>query len=415
MNILFIHGNYPAQFRLLAQRFGIQNTHDVRFLTSKISSECHEIKGVRIHNYDRKNLVTNSFASEAQAIINEHIQNGEIIQRKILELISNDFTPNLIFYHGGSGLGLFLKQILPKSTLIGYFEWYFSSRCANIILNREDLASQNFIRSRNICIETEINLSDSAVVPTEWQASQFPSYLRNHLSVIFDGVDTDFFKPNPRSLEKNEVYIKGETGSISIQPDELLFTYATRGMEPLRGFPEFMQALPQLLERLPNLKILIGGRDRSAYGPVCHTHDGSWLKYCIDLHPSLKNHPRIFYTGLMDYGNYRLMMHRSNLHCYLTKPYVTSWSLFEAAACGTPVITNESSCTTGTIPVPIHNTIKELPDLFAEAGIKKIIRLLKENKTEHRTSYLPDKYNIKATTKQWEAEINKSLTKKKFP
>ena len=69
----------------------------------------------------------------------------------------------------------------------------------------------------------------------------------------------------------------------------------------MRGFPQFMQVLPVLLNDLPNLKVLIGGRDRSAYGPACPTHDGSWKNMLLDKVPSLKDHPRVTYTGLMSY------------------------------------------------------------------------------------------------------------------
>ena len=33
--------------------------------------------------------------------------------------------------------------------------------------------------------------ADAAICPTHWQANQFPSAMRQHLSVIFDGVDTE--------------------------------------------------------------------------------------------------------------------------------------------------------------------------------------------------------------------------------
>ena len=33
--------------------------------------------------------------------------------------------------------------------------------------------------------------SDAAICPTRWQAKQFPAAMRNHLSVIFDGIDTE--------------------------------------------------------------------------------------------------------------------------------------------------------------------------------------------------------------------------------
>ena len=42
MQILFIHGNYPAQFRGLAEDLGSQNIHDVRFLTARKDPEKYQ-------------------------------------------------------------------------------------------------------------------------------------------------------------------------------------------------------------------------------------------------------------------------------------------------------------------------------------------------------------------------------------
>ena len=132
----------------------------------------------------------------------------------------------------------------------------------------------------------------------------------------------------------------------------------------MRGFPQFMRGLPELLKKIPNLKVLIGGRDRSAYGPPCPTHGGSWKEMLLSEVPLLKNHPRITYTGLMSYENYRLMLQRTNLHCYFTEPYVTSWSLFEAAACGAPILTNQSPATNGTLPIPIEHVLPHIEDFY---------------------------------------------------
>ena len=115
-------------------------------------------------------------------------------------MIDSGFTPELIFFHGGNGLGLYIKPILPNATLIGYFEWYFSSRCANLIFNRDDREIHNFIAARNFSSEREILAADLSVVPTHWQASQFPKKIQDHLSIIFDGIDFDFFKPADQPL-----------------------------------------------------------------------------------------------------------------------------------------------------------------------------------------------------------------------
>ena len=403
MQILFIHGNYPAQFRNLVSDLGSQGVHDVRYLTARKDPEIFPLDGVKIEKYqESEEDIQHRLGT--QAIINEQITRGEIIQAKLYELILEGFRPKLIIFHGGNGLGLFLRQLLPDALLVGYFEWYFSKRCANLILNRDDLAGYNYIHSRNICTENEILNCDAGIVPTEWQASQFPAKLRSHLTTIFDGINLEFFKPADPSIFSKSVILKGENDSLTVGKGELLLSYATRGMEPIRGFPEFMRALPNLLKKLPNLKVLIGGRDRSAYGPKCPNNEGSWLKMMLNELPTLQDHERITYTGLMSYGDYRLMLQRTNLHCYFTKPFVTSWSLFEAVACGAPILCNKSPATSGTINLPTKSTLNSIEEIYSDHGIELAISILNERKK--RRPGLNEEFSILQAKKRWADLIN---------
>ena len=45
-----------------------------------------------------------------------------------------------------------------------------------------------------------------------------------------------------------------------------LITYATRGMEPYRGFPQFMEAVALIQQRRPKCHVVVAGDDRVAYG-----------------------------------------------------------------------------------------------------------------------------------------------------
>ena len=275
MNILFIHGNYPAQFRSIAADLGRQKQHDIRFLTARKDPEKYPIHGVRVHQYIDIERCPVNISTQTQAIANELVQRGEIIQKEIFKLIQHGYVPKLIIFHGGNGLGLFLRQLLPDAVIIGYFEWYFSKNCAKIILNRDDTTTLNYIQARNISSESEILSCDGCVTPTKWQASQFPDKIRRHLTIIFDGVDIGIFNPPESGIYTKPIQLKGEDDGLKVQPEDRLLTYATRGMEPLRGFPELLKALPTLLDRIPNLKVLVGGRDRSAYGPECQHITGA--------------------------------------------------------------------------------------------------------------------------------------------
>jgi len=411
MNILFIHSNYPGQFRGLAEAFGSQGVHDVRFLTARKDPQNHPIAGLRVEHFED----VEASACHPDLLLNsteQAIRRGAVIQGRLIEMARSGFVPRLVLVHGGNGLGLLIKALIPDCTLIGLFEWYFSDLSAEVLLNRQDLEARNMVGLRNLVTEREILSCDAGVVPTAWQVNQFPALLRSKLEVIFEGIDTHFFQPaaDPSSLASTT--ISGETGSLSVASDELLLTYATRGMEPLRGFPEFMRALPAVLQALPQLKVLIGGRDRCAYSYPASSHGGSWKEQLLDELGTFEGRDRIQFTGLLSYGEYLKMLQRTDLHCYFTRPYVTSWSLFEAAACGAPVLTNAAAATTGTIEPPAGSPLSTTP-LEPDAMAEAIVSRLQPANRKPRHSYLQETFRREACAQQWEALLNRTLQQQK--
>ena len=410
MNIVFIHGNYPAQFRHLAEMLGRSGDHRVIFLTERNDDAMERFPGVEIRQIEQHRSInpgTHHYLLETE----EAILKGQAVLRALDTLLTEGCRPRLVVTHGGTGLGLFIKDLLPDAVHVALFEWFFRPETAHWLKASYDVNDQLKTRIRNLPQLQELSSCDLAVVPTQWQKQQFPEEYQHKLEVIFDGINRSFFQPKPE-IDTETIELIGESldQPLILKPDDRVLSYATRGMEPLRGFPEFLRALPHLLEQLPNLKVLIGGRDRSAYGPKCPTHHGSWKEMVLDQLPSLRNHPRIIYTGLMNYENYRLMLQRSNLHCYFTQPYVTSWSLFEAAACGTPILTNQSPATTGTLDIPKENTLAKISDINQPEGIAKAISLLRKKAERH--SLLNQSYTIKTAKFNWQALINQALKNK---
>ena len=52
MNVLFIHGNFPGQFKHLASSLGANNDNNIVFLTQRSIGECPMIPGVKIRNFE---------------------------------------------------------------------------------------------------------------------------------------------------------------------------------------------------------------------------------------------------------------------------------------------------------------------------------------------------------------------------
>ncbi|NEP76623.1 glycosyltransferase, partial [Okeania sp. SIO2G5] len=114
-----------------------------------------------------------------------------------------------------------------------------------------------------------------------------------------------------------------------------IVTYATRGMEPYRGFPQFMEAASILQKRRPNCHIVIVGKDRIAYGP--QRRDGKTYKQEM-LEKLEFDRDRLHFTGHLPYRDYRQVLRASSAHVYLSYPFVLSWSMLEAMSVGCVVV-----------------------------------------------------------------------------
>ncbi len=197
---------------------------------------------------------------------------------------------------------------------------------------------------------------DHGVCPTEWQKRQHPPEFHAKISTIFDGIDTDRAKPDPAAR------FALSNGCVLAPGDEVL-TYVARTLEPYRGFPSFAHALPELLRRRPALQVVVLGGDEVAYG-LTASGDASWratLQAELDLDPT-----RVHFLGRIPHADYLRLLQVSAAHVYLTVPFVLSWSMLEAMACGAPVI--------GSATPPVEEVITDghnglLVDFFSPAMI----------------------------------------------
>ena len=407
MDIVFIHGNYPAQFRHLAAALGSSGAHRVIFLTAREDSASQPIDGV-----ETRQLALHRTPSEAThhylVATEEAVLKGQSVLRALHELVEEGMSPRLVISHAGMGLGLFVKDLLPKAVHIGFFEWFFRPETARWLLPRFELNEQLQTRMRNLPILDELNSCDVGIVPTSWQKQQFPKEFHHKLHVIFDGIDIDFFNPDS-SIDKHTITLEGEelTAPLQLSPEQLVLSYATRGMETLRGFPEFLKAAAHSLSEIPTLQVVIAGRDRRAYSYDAPSHAGSWKAKILEELGDFSGKERLHFTGLMPYIHYKQLLQRSNLHCYFTRPYVTSWSLFEAAACGARLCVNQSPATENIVKDSESVTWVNLDNKTTLNNT--IVRALQNHGNKQRSSLKTD-FALTNSLAQWQNLINHCLT-----
>jgi glycosyltransferase involved in cell wall biosynthesis len=189
-------------------------------------------------------------------------------------------------------------------------------------------------RARNATLLLDLENCDFGYSPTRWQAALFPALFREKLRVIFDGVDTGIWKPQtnvPRRL-----------GNWALPEGARIVSYVARGMESIRGFDIFMKAARLLCQRRRDVFFVVAGEDRVCYGGDRDFTGKQTFKEWV-LARDDYDLSRFLFTGLLPVGQLSQLFALTDLHIYLTVPFVLSWSLMDALACGATVLASDTA------------------------------------------------------------------------
>ncbi len=339
MRALFLHPNFPAQYRHIITSLGADPQNQIIFGTKNERPEW-KIPGVKKALFkpsrDPKPETHQYVRSLESAVIH-----GQAAFRMIEQLKSQGFVPDVICGHSGWGPTLFMKEAFPDTPLLCYFEWFYHSRGSDADFDPADpltVDDMARIRIKNTPILVDLYSCDWGLSPTQWQRSQFPAELQSKISVLHDGVDTSYFQPDPGA--------KLILPNLDLSGVDELVTYVARGMEPYRGFPEFIEAVAYIQERRPNCHVVVVGSERVCYGkslPNGVSYKEHMLKKIpLDL-------SRIHFVGPLPYGQYLKVIQASDAHIYLTRPFVLSWSMIESLSTGCLVIGSDTAPVTEVI------------------------------------------------------------------
>ncbi|MEL7035302.1 MAG: glycosyltransferase family 4 protein [Cyanobacteria bacterium J06592_8] len=357
MRALFLHPNFPAQYRHIITALGADPKNQIVFGTKNERPEW-KIPGVRKALFKPTRDPSPQTHQYVRTLENA-VLHGQGVFRMVEQLKAKGFVPDIICGHSGWGPTLFAKEAFPDTPLLCYFEWFYHSRGSDADFDPADpltVDDMARIRIKNTPILVDLYTCDWGLSPTRWQRAQFPSELQSKISVLHDGVDTSYFKPEPGAkLVIPDV--------IDLSGVEELVTYVARGMEPYRGFPEFIEAVAYIQERRPNCHVVVVGSERVCYGKSLP--DGmSYKEYMLKKIPL--DLSRIHFVGALPYGQYLKVIQASDVHIYLTRPFVLSWSMIESMSTGCLIVGSDTA--------PVREVIRDgenglLVDFFSPKQI----------------------------------------------
>lgn len=380
MNILFVHQNFPGQFKHLAPAL-VRQGHRVSAMTMR-QTEPGLWQGVRILPYRAQRGTTPGVHPWVQDFETKAIR-GEACFRAALALQREGFEPDVIVAHPGWGESLFLKEVWPRARLGLYCEFFYQAQGADAGFDAEFASTDPAgdacrLRLKNLNNLLHFEVADAGLSPTQWQASTFPVPLRDRITVVHDGIDTAALAPRPDvSLTLN--------GSLRLERGGEIITFVNRQLEPYRGYHVFMRALPEILRCRLRARVMIVGGEGVSYGaaPDPVRHGGrSWRRIFADeVRPLISDADwaRVHFLGNLPYQQFVPLLQLSAVHVYLTYPFVLSWSLLEAMSVGCAIVASDTAPVREAI---VHGETGRLVDFFDAAGLAQQVCELLDDPAE---------------------------------
>jgi glycosyltransferase involved in cell wall biosynthesis len=355
MHVLFVHQNFPAQFGHIAEYLIRQKGFRCTFASQKSPGTWAGVERIQYHVKSGATAKTHYCSrSFENAIWHSHAL-FEALQARA------DIKPDLVVAHSGFLTTSFLRE-LYQCPIINYFEYYYRTSQCDMDF-RPDFPSPpiNKLRAhaRNAVILLDAENCDAGYSPTRWQRDRFPALFHGKFKVIFDGIDTNVWKP--------QAGLPRKVGELTIPAGVKIVTYVSRGMESMRGFDIFMKAANLLCKRRRDVLFFVVGQDRICYGGDKDFTGKLSFKEWVLAQDSY-DLSRFVFTGLMTVPALAELLALTDLHIYLTVPFVLSWSLMNALACGATVLASKTA--------PVAEMIEDggnglLVDFFDVEGLAK--------------------------------------------
>jgi glycosyltransferase involved in cell wall biosynthesis len=340
MRYLFIHQNFPGQFKHVSAALAARGHEVVALGVHKPGEPVPGVRHVLYREPPQPAATGKQALAGAMAELQGKVSRGDAAARAMVDLQSAGFTPDVVVAHSGWGEAFFVKDVFPLARLVVYAEYYYGGEGADGGFDPEfselTLAGEQRMRIKNTHLLHALSACDTAVSPTEFQKSRHPAWARDRIEVIHEGIDTKRFRPDPNA----SVHLK--TAGITLRAGEEIVTFAVRQLEPYRGYHTFMRALPLLQKLRPNARVVVAGADGTSYG-AAPPAGKTWRNIFLDEVRDRLDASRVHFVGRVPHAVLTQLMQVSAAHVYLTYPFVLSWSLLEAMSIGCLVVASDTA------------------------------------------------------------------------
>ena len=368
MKILFIHQNFPGQFKLVA---------------SRLAQEGHEITALMINRAEvlkSKEGNINKIYYEVDANSTENIHpwivdfetqliRAKAVHLRLKRLINEkNYKPDIILGHGGWGELHLIKNLWKDVKLITYMEYFYKYEYLESIFDKKiphnNTKNEEYIYYKNLNNIVANNTSDINLFPTNWQYENYPNEYRSKGVVVHEGVLTENF--NSKNID--EIKINKENKIFTLKKGEDICIYINRNLDAIRGIHQFAEFAEKIIKINQKIKIIVVGSKDFSYSSdeISNIRKSSIDKLMKNIDQKEKN--RIFFLGKIKHEELKALYKISKINIYITMPFPLSWSMLESMAASCMVVGSD----TGPVKEIIQN--QENGVLFEYGNISELIQ-----------------------------------------
>lgn len=332
--VLFVHNNFPAQFRSLAEALVAKGVPCAAIAQQHGGEGVPGVPWIRyaLPRGSTEGILPLAVRAEADLL------RGSMALEAAKRAASQGFTPDVIIGHTGWGETVLLKEVWPQARQVLYPEFFYAGHGLDIGFDTEfkPVTEPAILlgTTKNAISALSLTKADAIVCPTPFQASTLPKVFQPLVRVIHEGIDVEAIRPAPAepfALDDGRV----------LPPGAPVVTHVNNNMEPLRGLHIFARALPRLMAEVPDAQVILIGQT-SSHGYSGAAPDGrTWTDVCFDGVEIDRS--RTHFLGRVPHARMLAALRLSTAHVYYSYPFVLSWSLAESMASGCYVIGSDTA------------------------------------------------------------------------
>ena len=302
MKLLLVHQNFPGQFRDLGPAL-CDRGHELKAIGSSKRPTDPRIEVLRYN----LTLGERSGMHPHSLEVDEWIHRSEKVAEMAIVMKKQGWVPDVMLAHPGWGESLLLRQVFPSTPLVIWPELWLRPEHLGIDPTSVTVGQMLYLRIKDWLIDGAMADASLAILPTRYQASTFPQRWQNKIAVVHEGIPQAMLQlPRLQQLTIAE--------GVTLGPEVPVVTFISRNLEPMRGFPTFMRALPKLLAGHPTVQVVIVGGDEVSYSSA--PGDGrNWRDLMLEELGERIDHKRVHLFGRMPHDQLQKLYRRSDCTC----------------------------------------------------------------------------------------------------